>query len=148
MSVCVSGMRAVITGPQYPLTPYSICSALLIISLRSLENHRFYQQLSLSTDSISRGNSDLATVLFSFYSISVKNSFTFFTSVNSFPFSTFPRHGNLLSHFPIADMFFSISFSSFCSSLILKPNSTFSCWSPMFSTTTLTSFRNTSTPFS
>ena len=42
-------------------------------------------------------------------------------------------------------MFFSISFSSFSSSsLILEPNSAFSCWLPMSFTFTLSSFRNTS----
>ena len=45
-----------ITGPQYPLTFFCILSALLVIFLRSLENHRFYQQLCLSTVSISRGD--------------------------------------------------------------------------------------------
>ena len=42
-----------ITGPQYPFTS-CILSALLVISLRFLENHRFHQQLSLSTVSMSR----------------------------------------------------------------------------------------------
>ena len=86
----------------------------------------------------------------SFDSIFFKSSFTFLTSVNSYPFSIFLRHGNLvLSSFRISEMIFSISFSSSCSSsLILKPNSTFSCWLPMSSTTTLTSFKNPSPPFS
>ena len=42
-----------ITGTQYPLTSFCILSALLVISLRSLENHRPHQQLYLSTASMS-----------------------------------------------------------------------------------------------
>ena len=45
-----------ITGPQYPLTSFCILSALLVISLCSLENNRFHQQLSLSIVSMSRGD--------------------------------------------------------------------------------------------
>ena len=77
-------------------------------------------------------------------------SFTFLTSVNGFPFPIFLRHDNLvLSSFRISDMLFSISFSSSSSSsLILKPNSLFSCRLPVSSTTNLTSFRNSSPPFS
>ena len=44
-----------ITGPQYPLTYFCIFSALPVISLCSLENDRFHQQLSLSTVSMLRG---------------------------------------------------------------------------------------------
>ena len=43
-----------LTGSQYPLTSFSFLSVLPIISLRSLENYRFHQQLSLSTVSMSR----------------------------------------------------------------------------------------------
>ena len=65
----------------------------------------------------------------SFNSVFFKSSFTLLTSINSFLFSTFLRHGNLvLCIFRISDVFFSISFSSSTSpSLILKPNSLFSC---------------------
>ena len=86
----------------------------------------------------------------SFGLIFLNSSFTSVTYINSFPFSPFLRHGNLvLTSFRISDMFFSISFSySSSSSLILKTNSTFSCRLPISSTTTLTSFKNISPLFS
>ena len=45
-----------ITGPQYSLTSLSILSCPLVISIRSLENHRFHQLLLLSAVSMSRGD--------------------------------------------------------------------------------------------
>ena len=41
-----------ITGSKYPLTFFCILSVLLVISLRSLKNHRFHQQLSMSAVSV------------------------------------------------------------------------------------------------
>ena len=45
-----------VTGPYYPLTSFCSLSAFLVITLRSLENRRFHQQLSLSTVPMSSGD--------------------------------------------------------------------------------------------